>query len=722
MNAFFSRRQPSRHRISFGTVFFIALSLLAGLSVFPAAAQGNPPADACGMPLGGVLPISTTYELTSDCELTSELQMGVDGSPIASVITINGNGFTMYAGKANAQFVVNPVSTLNLNRVTFAVRDRFDVKAGFDGNGVLNANQSTFRGSELMFNITNANLNNSLIVGNHRHVLGPGQNAPAIEVRPAYNITLTNVELRNNTGGPGAIRIQNGGTLTTKGCLSFTGNTPRDVLLLPGGTWNDQRTGPCSGSIGNGDTVRIYSRPALDIEVTNKTNHSLTFNVKDIPSRADQVEIYLIPPAVKTLVYRGGTHWTNSADDFITGFTASAAEPGTRVTIHAEAQTSQGHRVAYGAWQIRTSDPHGLVVELPARSEFHDRFIAAATNIPSATSNLRVIVRKQDSVNDIYADTWSISRKHRNPWSPYTFLFCGTSMSSTSGCSAVIDLEPGQSYEVEMIAREMTIIIAKKTRVVALNAPPPDPQRAPNSLKVMDSEQQPQDSVEEQPPPQLQYSEAKSEDDEQQPSGPYASLIRTLIGYQGETQHGDAHVERWTRALAAMGWGNHAKPMTLSEAKRMRDQFTASRWQPVVDALTQLQPPPPPPTPVPPTPVPPTPVPPPPPANTPVPPPPPANTPVPPTPVPPPPPEPEPEPEKDKYTVPQSLINTLKGYQAETQHGDAHVLRWTRALAALGHGSHNNPMTLLEAEDMADKYTAKRWNPVIDALKKLAGN
>ena len=705
MNAIISRRLPSWHRIAFGIVFFIALSLLASLSVFPAAAQGNPPADACGMPLAGILPISTTYELTSNCELTGELRMGVDGSGIASVITINGNGFTMYAGKGNAQFVVNTVSTLNLNRVTFAVRDRFDVKAGFDGHGVLNANQATFRGSELMFNINNANLNNSLIVDNHRHVLGPGQNAPAIEVRTAYNITLTNVELRNNTGGPGAIKIQNGGTLTTKGCLSFFGNSPRNVLQLPGGTWNDQSTGPCIGSIGNGDTVRFFPRPALDIEVTSKTNTTLTFNVKDIPSRADQVEIYLIPPAAKTLVRRGGTHWTNSADDFITGFTASASEPGTRVTIHAEAQTNQGHRVAYGAWQIRTSDPHSLVVELPARSEFHDRFIAAATNIPSATSNLRVIVRKQDAVKHIYADTWSISRKHRNPWSPYIFLFCSASMSFTSGCSAVIDLEPGQSYEAEMTAREMEIVIAKKTRVVALNAPPPDPQRAPNSLHVMDSEQQPQDSVEEQPQQQLQYSEAKSEDDEQQPSGPYASLIRTLIGYQGETQHGDAHVERWTRALAALGWGNHANPMTLSEAKTMRDQFTASRWQPVVDALTQLQPPPPP-TAVPPTPVPPTPVPPPPPANTPV----------------PPPPEPEPEPERRKYTVPQSLINTLIGYQGETQHGDAHVLRWTRALAALGRGSHNNPMTLSEAEDMADKYTAKRWQPVIDALEKLAGN
>ncbi len=245
--------------------------------------------------------------------------------------------------------------------------------------------------------------------------------------------------------------------------------------------------------------------------------------------------------------------------------------------------------------------------------------------------------------------------------------------------------------------------------------PPPTSTPIPPTATPI-PQQSSEDSVQDQSPPQLQYSPMQAEEDEEdepQPSGPYASLIRTLIGYQGETQHGDAHVLRWTRALAALGWGSHANPMTLSEAKTMRDKYSTSRWQPVVDALTVLQPPAPTNTPIPPPPPTNTPVP-PPPTNTPIPPPPPTNTPI--------PPPPDPEPEKEAYTVPKSLINTLKGYQAETQHGDAHVKRWTRALAALGHGSHNNPMTLSEAEDMADKYTAKRWQPVIDALKKLAGN
>ncbi len=187
------------------------------------------------------------------------------------------------------------------------------------------------------------------------------------------------------------------------------------------------------------------------------------------------------------------------------------------------------------------------------------------------------------------------------------------------------------------------------------------------------------------------------------PGGPYASLIQTLLTYQAETHHGAAHVERWTRALAALGHGSHNNPMTASEAQGYVDRGWGGRWQPVVDALTQLegQPATPTATAIPPsnTPVPPTatPVP---PTNTPIPPPPPTNTPVP----------------GGAYA---SLIQTLLTYQAETHHGAAHVERWTRALAALGHGSHANPMTLAEAQGYAQQYSSARWQPVIDALTQL---
>ena len=248
----------------------------------------------------------------------------------------------------------------------------------------------------------------------------------------------------------------------------------------------------------------------------------------------------------------------------------------------------------------------------------------------------------------------------------------------------------------------------------ATNTPvPPPPTDTPVPKQSSQDSEQQQDSVQQ----QLQYSQAQSEEDEQQPqpSGPYASLIKTLIDYQGETQHGAAHVERWTRALAALGWGSHANPMTLQEAKDMADEFTRSRWQPVVDALTVLQPPPPTNTPVPP----------PPPTNTPVPPPPPTNTPVPPpptnTPVPPPPtntPVPLP-PQQESYSVPQSLIDDIKDWRAEQAPDSAHAIRWTRVLAAFGKDSHDSPMTSSEAKIYRDEKGWNRWIAVVDALEKL---
>ena len=695
------------HGKQFIKVLSIALCLLPLVGSIAVSAQSNPPAAACGMPLEGNLQVTATYELSSDCALTDQIFINDTVSSTQVAITINGNGHTIFTSNITEPFFITQFDSLNLNRVTIDAARGSGIGARFDGSGTLNANHVTFRnGSLTVINTWNVNLNNSLLEENHRPVAGQALNASAIEVRNNYIVTLTNVALRNNTKGAAAIKVL-GGTLITRGCLSFSGNRPRDVLVLPGGTWNDQSTGACVGEIGNGGFVRFRPQPALDIDVTAKSQSALTFDIRSIPSRADQVEIYLIPPVVKTLVRRGGTHWTNSADNFITGFIAGGYSPGTRITIHAEAQTSQGHRVAYGAWQIRTNDPHSLQVELPATSNFHDRFIVAAANIPSATNNLRVIVRKLNAIEPIYDKTWSISRKHRDPWSAYHVLFCSASMTHTAGCSAVVNLEAGQSYEVEMVAREMTIVIERAKHTIALKAAPPPP---------LDTQLSQDDKVEYQDNQQkLQYSQMQSQDDEQQqstpvpptpvppkpvpptpvpqrsanqlqPSGPYADLIRRLIAYEAE-DYGDAHKLRWKRALAALGWGSHDNPMTLQEAKNMRDQFTASRWQPVVDALRALQPQP-------------------------------TNTPVP----PPPPPPGEPEPEEEPYTVPQSLINTLKGYQGETQHGDAHVERWTRALAALGSGSHDSPLTLQQAKDMAKQFTASRWQPVIDALEQLAGD
>ncbi len=70
-----------------------------------------------------------------------------------------------------------------------------------------------------------------------------------------------------------------------------------------------------------------------------------------------------------------------------------------------------------------------------------------------------------------------------------------------------------------------------------------------------------------------------------------------------------------------------------------------------------------------------------------------------------------------------ALKDTVRGYAEETQHGDDHVSRWKRALAGLGDedaiAEGYTPMTADEAQDMADTYSASRWNPIVEALTDL---
>ncbi len=174
------------------------------------------------------------------------------------------------------------------------------------------------------------------------------------------------------------------------------------------------------------------------------------------------------------------------------------------------------------------------------------------------------------------------------------------------------------------------------------------------------------------------------------PGGAYASLIQNILGWRSEQAPGTDHYVRWTRALAALGHGSHNNPTTVSEAQGYAQQYSSARWQPVVDALTQLQAP----TSTPTATTTPTPLP----TNTPVPPP--TNTPVP----------------GGAYA---SLIQDILGWRSEQAPGTDHYVRWTRALAALGHGSHNNPTTVSEAQGFAQQYSAARWQPVVNALQQL---
>ncbi len=171
--------------------------------------------------------------------------------------------------------------------------------------------------------------------------------------------------------------------------------------------------------------------------------------------------------------------------------------------------------------------------------------------------------------------------------------------------------------------------------------------------------------------------------DVQQPAD-YGELKAKVRTWAEQTQHGTAHVTRWMRVLAAFGEQDAIDQgytaMTAAEARQMADAFTASRWNPIVEALTDLesraaaqQ----------------------------------AGT------------ETDPEPEP-VACVSEELEDDVEDYSEETQHGAAHVERWLRVLQTFrGTANDSTIVTAAEAQQMADDFSPGRWNPVVAAIQCL---
>ncbi len=189
--------------------------------------------------------------------------------------------------------------------------------------------------------------------------------------------------------------------------------------------------------------------------------------------------------------------------------------------------------------------------------------------------------------------------------------------------------------------------------------------------------------------PSEAFSEDNSQDTGQGTDPDYSELIGMVRGYAAETFQGQAHVDRWMQVLAAFGDDNGYTPMSATEAQTYADRGW-SRWDPVVEALTEIE------------------------AEQ-------AAQ------------QQEPAPTLDDLTTPDNgqgkkseegndysgLIADVRGYAAETHHGQAHVDRWMKVLAAFGDDNGYTPMTAAEAQEMADKWSASRWNPVVEALTEI---
>ncbi len=187
--------------------------------------------------------------------------------------------------------------------------------------------------------------------------------------------------------------------------------------------------------------------------------------------------------------------------------------------------------------------------------------------------------------------------------------------------------------------------------------------------------------------PQQQYGSVQS----QNSPTTNPALIATVQSYADETQHGAAHVEKWTRVLAAFGVVDHNDPMTAAEAKANTKKYDPNRWTPVYEQLLILEA---------------------------------AEA------------QPQQAPQQQPQQAPavpdtqpqqpvQSqntptadpvLIAKVQSYADEVHNGAAHVDKWTRVLAAFGVVDHNDPMTAAEAKANTKKYDPNRWTPVYEQL------
>ncbi|MCY3976829.1 MAG: LysM peptidoglycan-binding domain-containing protein [Chloroflexi bacterium] len=223
----------------------------------PAIAQTLPPVAACGLPAQGNILESVTYTLSADCQLTDEIRVANRTPKIQ--VTINGAGHTIFGRNRSAN--IHTPGILSLNQVTI---DGGNIsRAQFIQGETVNATNVTFtRANGIMLGGVQVNLNNVLFANNFSGGYALGGNGSAVHAGPNTTHTWNNVVLRRNVGNGGAISLHPGATLTTTGCLTLSGNAPYSVYAPDGTTWTDSSTGPCIGTIGNGDPAVIQA-PAL---------------------------------------------------------------------------------------------------------------------------------------------------------------------------------------------------------------------------------------------------------------------------------------------------------------------------------------------------------------------------------------------------------------------------------------------------------------------------
>lgn len=245
----------------------LLLILFSLLFAAPASAQ------TCGLPTSGTITADATYALTADCTQTGALEIP---SSVTSAITltINGNTHKISMGTGLSvpiNFIVDNGGGLNhkiiLNNVTFDGQSQaftLDLLRGGIGTGILS--RGTLTASKVTFTngsgnflqiVGTATLNDVLFLDNsvRNHGFSASLKGAALHVSSTGIATLNKAVFRNNSLTN--VVVEKGGSLSTTGCLTFSGNLTHNVihskLTSHAGTWIDKSEDePCSGNVGNG--------------------------------------------------------------------------------------------------------------------------------------------------------------------------------------------------------------------------------------------------------------------------------------------------------------------------------------------------------------------------------------------------------------------------------------------------------------------------------------
>ena len=137
---------------------------------------------------------------------------------------------------------------------------------------------------------------------------------------------------------------------------------------------------------------------------------------------------------------------------------------------------------------------------------------------------------------------------------------------------------------------------------------------------------------------------------------PDPDLIDDVWEYAREMDHGHVHVLRWMRVLKTLG---AVADMTAVKAQENANQFSAERWEPVVAELEQLE-------------------------------------------------------ASGDYEPDREVVDNVRTYAREMEHGSDHVLRWMKVRKTFGDLAD---MSAAEAQGYADKGW-ERWDPVVEELEK----